>query len=714
MNNISQTRELLDLKIKIMMQRIDNLYSMCNILFDNSQKTIEVQSIKLIKEQYFQMYSKVIETEQYDKYREIEDIIIKQIAKVELAIDEYIYNSAQNCEEVIDKHIKNIYQSENYNEFCNLDSQIQYIVTLKKIAKLYRPYISKNRIDELELKIIKLKFDILYRRQIEQLIYKYRGENNFLLQYDNEKERIIFKELLEEKIKLIAPVFMTTYEYGNVKRDVYLVTYKSGFKDEQIKDDPLFKASPEQILSDIKLLERLIIIDMKKSPYKYINLLKAKIFNAHLCNIGNNPFDKKIYLTIDELHQLGFWNYEAEKVNCRDDDIDMFEEKVVRCKGGLKTNRVNYSLLKAILKSMITDEDISIVDCENLYKRFGFECEPILYTTGQQCVKMIFDDVKESEQGKQFLHKLKRDKKDQEKKYCKINFQGLKYEFILDEPKDLLNQLLEARKSKINIPEENTQTPRKRLFSKKQEPEPEPAPISKGYEEELEEKKEEIKWSGEITTDIDIIILLIKDIIKQKKVELGKFKLESLTKGANYYEIEEKEHTEIIEIEERNIEFLESLKNRTERLTLKEARELFLIINDIYILLNIKYNARKLLPLEYMGTQNSKQEYLAPIPQDFGWEDREVRHNFLYGSTYKRTYYESSDLEPLWKKYQKEFRDLGIDVKKYSRYYECEPKFEICVSLDDISELPIDYEKLNILTEEKMQEIIEREERNVR
>mgnify|MGYP001861246611 CR=1 FL=1 len=39
----------------------------------------------------------------------------------------------------------------------------------------------------------------------------------------------------------------------------------------------------------------------------------------------------------------------------------------------LKTNKVNFSLLRAVLKSIITDENISIVECEGKYWKIDFE-----------------------------------------------------------------------------------------------------------------------------------------------------------------------------------------------------------------------------------------------------------------------------------------------------------------------------------------------------
>ena len=108
------------------------------------------------------------------------------------------------------------------------------------------------------------------------------------------------------------------------------------------------------------------------------------------------------------------------------------------------------------------------------------------------------------------------------------------------------------------------------------------------------------------------------------------------------------------------------------------------------------------------------QVYLAPIPEESGIHSVEVSHSFPDGSKYEDRPYHKSDLKPLWEKYQIEFKDLGIDVKKYSRYYGSSPQFEICINLADISDLPIDYEKVKLLTKEELQEIREREEGNER
>ena len=676
-NNKVLTRELLDLKVKVMIQKIDKLYLICNMLFSNSEAR-EVKSLEVIKEQYSQMYNKLIETRQYEKYKEVEDIIIKKIAKVELNIDQYIYNTVQSYEEIIKSNMDIIYQSENYQSFSNLEQEIQHIETLKQILKLYSPYISKNEIERSYNDISVLKFNVLWRSQVEQLIYGNTQKKSTLMQYDSQKERKSFIDQLEEKMKSL-----TILKVGS------------------IENNEILRVEPETILKDNNLLERLIIIDMKKNPYNYINLVRAKVFNAHLCNIANNPFEQEVYLTEEELHSLGYWRYGM--FNFRN------EEKVT-----LKANKVNFSLLRAILKGVITDENISIIECENLYKKFGFKCRPIIVNDGQKCVEIIYNKVKGSKEYKKTIESRKKVK---EGRYCKMDFEGLIYEFDdnligqtidnVHESENNIRDLLNQRKVKTN-----SETKKRKFYIKKQE--------IPNEEENQQTKKEKVKEDGIITKDIDIIVLLIQDIITNNRSRIGELK-EELEKKSNKeeefwswpykYEIERFE--EKIKAEENRIKELEQLKNKNGQLTLEETKNLLLIINYVYRELNIRYNVWDLLPLEYMSSGNSNKVHLAPIPEESGTKKVEVSHSF-YGSEYEDRHYYKSDLRPLWKKYQEEFRDLDIDVKKYSRYYKSKPHFKICVNLDDISDLPIDYKKVKILTKEELQEIIEREEGNER
>ncbi len=670
MNN-NQVSELIELKFKVMIQKIDNLYLICNMIFKNSENR-ENNFLEVVKEKYIQMYNKIMQTKQYEQYKGIEDIVIKEIAKVELSIDQYIYNTNQRCEEIIKINLEKIYQSSNYQNFNNLEQEIQNIRILNEILKLYRPYISKNKEEKLQEEITKVKFDLLYRKQVEQFIYENKVDCSIFLQYDNKNEKIFFERLLQERINLIKSKFT------NSCKDCT----------NQVEEDELFKIPIEEVMSNNRTIERLIIIDMKVNPYNYINLLKAKIFNAHLCNIGNNPFEKKVYITEEQIKKLGLDVLEMKYSNFNSERFVGYDR--VNKRKGLQTNSVNYSLLKAILKNIITEKNISIIDCEKKYKKFGFECKPILVNTGQECIKMIFDEVKKS---KEFVNNLDEfyNKKEikLEQQYCKLDFEGLLYEFDNEgaDEENLFNEII----SKRNI-ELMSSMQKKKFFSRRQE--------KTKNEDILQEKKEKVKIEGKITKDIDIIILLINDIIEQNNNELKKInkilEQESDQKPdySSHYYYKKIPYEENIRSEKVNIQWLEKLKNKNEKLTLEEERILLLIIGHVYKQLYIKCNIRNILPLEDMKCQ----EYLAPIPKRIIF-DRNHRIDTEGIS------------EPLWEKYKSEFKGLDIEVKLY-RYDGSKPHFEICLNLNDISDLPIDYEKVKLLTKEELQNVIDIEEGN--
>ena len=657
------TRELLELKAKVMIKKIDNLYLICNMLFTNSENR-QVNSLEIIKEQYLQMYNKIIETGQYEKYKYVEDIIFKEVSKIELSIDQYIYGTVQSCGKMIKENIDFIYKSKNYQDFSNLEQIIQQVETLKQVFKLYSPYLNKNEMDRLYNDINILKFNVLWRSQVEQIIYGNIQKNSLIIKCDSQEERNSFIKQLEEKMKALTSLEV-----------------------ESIENDEVLRVNPDTILKDNNLLERLIIIDMKKNPLNYINLVKSKIFNAHLCNIADNPFEQEVYLTEKQLSQLGFWRYHG--------------------KIGIKTNKGNYSLLRAMLKGVITDKNISIVECENLYKKFGFKCRPIVVSDGQRCIKMIYDSVKESKEYEEIIKESKKAKKCKNGEYCKIDLLGLKYNFDgLYDDENYIEDLLNQRKVNIN-------TKRKRKFNVLKQKQ-------KIYtkEEVLQAKKEKIKKDGSITKDIDIIISLLKDIITNDKIQISKLnEKEKITSEDRTGELDynTKKYEKKIEEEENKIKKLEQFKSKNGQLTLDETIELLLIINYVYRQLNIKYNVWNILPLEDMDIEdglsifnekNNNKIYLAPIPEQYIMLHSEMSYDFFYESTYGIEPYLDSNSEPLWRKYQNDFRNLGIDVKKCNQSYTSQ-KFAICVSLDDISDLPIDYEKVEILSKEKLQEIIE-------
>lgn len=663
---MGNNKEIIEQKEKIIIQKIEKLHNIYAITLqkDNCK---ELSSLEIIKEQYLRMYNAIKEKEEYDKYQEVEDIIINEIAKIELSLDEYIYETRENCTNAILNKMQEIKISENYQNFHNIEEEIKKVEVLKDILKLYKPYIKNEEYENIKENISNLKFEILYRKQVEELIYKNGGETSYLLQYDDEEEKKVFIDLLKQKINSLIVLEV-----------------------ESIENDDILKVGPDRILNDVKLIERLIIIDMKKISLNYINLLKAPIFNAHLCNIGDNQFREETYLTKKEFDILLDWNYRF-------------------CKpySSLKANKANYSLLRAVLENIITDENISIIECDKLYKIFGFRCVPKTITTGQKCIYMLYNRMKKS---KDFELIYKENERETKNNYCKIPFKGLVYEFEdYDEEeidKDNINQILKERKIPKGLSKAKFYQKRKKETENEEE------------QDKIQNKKYEVKKYGYVTTDFEVLIALMQDIIEnceEKKEELSK-RLEKYSeeekndfiispytrdkydvyKYENKIKEQNKRITELREIKEKNV------------MTNEEVKRMLMIINSTYKELDIKRNSWRILVLESMEKQ------LAPIPETDGYERVEVSHSFLYGSEYEDRYYHRTYVKPLWKKYKKDFKDLGIDIKMYNKHYPCTPEFETCINLADISDLPIDYEKVKLIPEEEMKEIIEREEGNER
>ena len=603
--------QILDLKVKVMLQKIDKL---CNIYTMLLQKTNskENNSLEIIKKQYLKMYNEIIERKEYEKYKDVEDIIIKEISKQELRLDEYIYNTFQNYQEIISKEIKEIRKSGNYINFYNMDKELKKVETLTEVLKLYNSYASKNA-------------------------------------------------LLKEKVNSLILEFINAY------KDIIMPIEINKLR-HSIKEKKKYDLIIEQLLSNRELLEGLIIIDMKKNPYNYINLLKAKVFNAHLCNIGNNPFERKDYLTFRQLLNLGYKG--------------SYESYVYLNRRGEMVNKVNYSILEAILKSLITDENISFIECRNLYNKFGFECRPILVNIGQQCVKMIFNDVKNSKEVQEISQELKENKRDLKGQYCKIDFEGLVYEFTKDKKysEDLFNQIFNKKKEEIKL---TLQKPNKKFLPKR----------NKEEEKNLEQEKNQIVKNGFISTDINLIMSLIEKIIYNYNTEIKELEQVKEECIIDIYKRRIDMYKQNIKIEKEQLKWLESLKGKNGKFTVDEAKKLLLTVYDVYKKSNIKYDVRKILPLENMENENIRK--LAPMP---------------IAEHYKGIYEGRREcMKPLWEKYQKDFKELGINVKRYSRCYVTKPCFQICVSLEDISDLPIDYEKVELLTKEEQDTILERE-----
>ena len=705
------TRELLDLKFKVMIQKIDKLYFICNMLF-GSLKAREIKALEKIKEQYFKKRKKLIELGKYEKYKEVEDMIIKEIAKVELNIDQYIYNTVQSYEEIIKNNMNIIYQSENYQSFSNLEQEIQHVETLKQLFKLYIPYISKNEIKRLYNDISILKFNVLWRRQVEDLIFNKSSDISYMINYSTLEEREQFKKYLQEK------------------QDSLVILER-----ESIENDEILSIPVEHIIKNPKLLERLIVIDISKNTSEYIGLLKAKIFNVHLCNIGNNPFPIKPYLREDTPGYGWYWNREFYRYypDCEQkgrhsryssygglDVLGIRKRKEPEKMRTLNMNSANFSTLMAVLKNLAKDDNVNIVNCMQLYERFGFECNPITVNDGQYIVKLIYQICRDEENTKKIKEENRNENKQALDKYrTEVIECTAKQPTVAEQRNDYEKRIktsyaivrldaLNCTFDKVNResekyefryicnkrPIEKTKIVKRRFFEK---------PTVFRKKDIIQEIRDKAKQTGYLIKDFDILCTLYDDLINSSKdtiKQLGdcEFKI---------WQIKNK-----IEEYTNNKEELKKLFEKNGNYTLKEAQKFLHYLNNLYNALGFVHNLWQTVSLEQMSI-NCDEIYLVPFPNRTTREQVPTRHVFGKGWEYEdRDVYRSS-IARIVEQYKKDWEQMKLDIKKYNQYVEGhhKPSFDICINLDNLSDLPIDYEKARLLSQRELDIILEREKK---
>lgn len=541
-NSIIVTKELIELKYKILMQRINKTYNLLKVLSVVIDCDNDIKDIEIIREQYERMYHQLLKTKEYQKYKEIENIIIKSLSKIELKIDETIHSTLKDYENIFQGIFQSIRESKNYNEYHNLDTEIEKIKWIKELAKQYESFMNEKERNKLKTTISKFKFELLIRRQLEQMVYENGGTSSNLKRFDSDEEQRLFEEFLNQ-------LMLELDEEDEIKQK---------FNASQIMDDNI-------LLNHVvfKIAEKKI----KENAGQFKQLLNAQVFNPHLCNIGNNPYPEQIVYIYDKNN---YWSGKSSS----------------------KRNRINFSLLRAVINQAISEKNTTITECARIYAKFGFQCRPIVINEGQELIRQIFNKIG-------FISPLP-EKTATVKKGKWAAFRVTSFNYI---------------------------------FKPKEE---------------------------RFLTNAEIVQYLNK--VKQE---------EAINYFEAIYELMGKQNLTLSEQEEilfrRNLE-IDKISGY-ENVWVRESLNSFL---------GIKGNVRFTSVPQYPRYISSK-------------------HTFNKGIECKYEYVE--DEEPLWKSYESDLERLKVDARRWGN--------NICVYLEDISDLPIDYDKIKILTEEQEKRMME-------
>ena len=195
------TQELVQLKYNILVNRIGDIGETLRLMVKLIDCQGDIDAIHIIFIQYEKMYKAVLASGENDKYQEVEDIIISKASKIEGKLDKYIYKLAKQYPE----HIRAIENSDNYKNFGNLDDELSKIYSLKRLLINCEVYHSQQEQEKIKHMLYEIKFKVLIRNQIKQMVYENSsGESSLWRNYDDDEERTHYINFLEHMIKLLA------------------------------------------------------------------------------------------------------------------------------------------------------------------------------------------------------------------------------------------------------------------------------------------------------------------------------------------------------------------------------------------------------------------------------------------------------------------------------------------------------------------------------
>lgn len=590
-------KELVELKIRVMINRIDKLSSIFKLL----GKEAEYSKLKDITKKYIESYNEILETEKFELYKDIENEVIREVAPIELSLDEYIRKTAVKYQDTIEQIIQKIVDSREYKYFEDLDAILEEIKALKALIKLYAPYINREKVQEGLRKASEVKFNTLLKKQALALVYGNEENSSFLTEYENESEKTYFEQLIIKEFGFMLGI------------NIYNESVQYSYAEITLKNKN-------------QRLDILLKDEMRINPKAYIGLLNAKIFNPHLCNIELKGMPEENEYTA-------------------------------------KRNRANFLLLYAILSNLISNENTSIIECEKIYKRFGFRCRPLILNERQRIVKELFDEVKDTELYKEMIEKPE-EPNGKKKKYCRIKYiYGLIPNFYYDDKIDDIDFLLLTPNSTL-------------IYDAKRKI---------GKIEEQAKRLTRIQTSYSIRDTYGDNLMLTRHIFYYRTGRLPEMR-ERLSKLIERLE-KQKESDDIQSIRQKLLLRCQMLVELNEPLWEWKNGE-FIVPekkkNDLW----------RLLPLEDI-VENEIEE----------GENATIRHFFKRRFIFAGNAASIVDMiSNVWKEDKESFEELGLDIKRYGTGVIDLDKVEeqICINLQDIADLPLDKEGLEMVTEEEI------------
>ena len=265
-----------------------------------------------------------------------------------------------------------------FDKMCNADAQISDYETRKSKYFEAENFIL-NELSRIEFYLDNFIQNMSIKEVILDRIDEIRQSKYFRNFHpsDSEKRKLeIMRDFLDE-ISKYYPKFVDEKEISEARKAIDQLEFDILYREDvrllmntgQAPGKCLFTQTPSK--GDLTMLYKLILEDIRSNPLDYIAFLHNNFFNIHLTNVDFSEYNKSSEQNTDN-------NY--------------------------SNTDINYFYLRQFMKIILPYK--SIIDCQNFYKKFGFDCKFLCMGFRQKLIKIIYDLTKDTPEFKELEAKI--------------------------------------------------------------------------------------------------------------------------------------------------------------------------------------------------------------------------------------------------------------------------------------------------------------------
>ena len=265
-----------------------------------------------------------------------------------------------------------------FNKMCNADAQISDYETRKSKYFEAENFIL-NELSRIEFYLDNFIQNMSIKEVILDRIDEIKQSKYFRNFHpsDSEKRKLEIMRDFLDKISKYYPKFVDEKEISEARKAIDQLEFDILYREDvgllmntgEAPGKCLFTQTPSE--KDLTMLYRLILEDIRSNPLDYIAFLHYNFFDINSTNVDFSEYNKSSEQNTDN-------NY--------------------------SNTDINYFYLRQFIK--ITLPYKSIIDYQNFYKKFGFNCKFLCMGFRQRLIKIIYDLTKDTSEFKELEAKI--------------------------------------------------------------------------------------------------------------------------------------------------------------------------------------------------------------------------------------------------------------------------------------------------------------------